>query len=225
MATEFKLPELGEGVEAADVVNVLVAKGDTVSKGQTVLEVESDKATVEVPSEVEGEVVELHISPGDTVTVGQLLLTVADGAPTEDSAPQPAPKPASASKSAASRASKSAASSGGGLIPFHVPELGEGVEGADIVSVLVAEGDPIEEGQSVLEVESDKATVEVPSSVAGVVKRLAVKAGETITVGQLVLEVEGSDAAATATPAPEEAPDAPAAGVPRAPGRPGRSRA
>ncbi len=89
MATEFKLPDLGEGVEAGDVVSVLVAEGDTIEVDQSVLELETDKALVEVPSSVAGTITEIHINAGDRVPVGSLLISVEEG---EQSAPSP-PEP------------------------------------------------------------------------------------------------------------------------------------
>ena len=97
MATEFKLPDLGEGVEAGDVVSVLVAEGDTVEIDQSVLELETDKALVEVPSSVAGTVTEIHISAGDRVPVGSLLISVEEGEQSAPSPPEPeaeAPTPA-----------------------------------------------------------------------------------------------------------------------------------
>ena len=97
MATEFKLPDLGEGVEAGDVVSVLVAEGDTVEIDQSVVELETDKALVEVPSSVAGTITKIHISAGDRVPVGSLLISVEEGEKSvpeepEAEAPTPAPK-------------------------------------------------------------------------------------------------------------------------------------
>ena len=97
MATEFKLPDLGEGVEAGDVVGVLVAEGDTVEIDQGVVELETDKALVEVPSSVAGTVTKIHISAGDRVPVGSLLISVEEGEKSVPTAPEPeaeAPTPA-----------------------------------------------------------------------------------------------------------------------------------
>ena len=80
MPTEFKIPELGENVSAGDVVRVLVKAGDTIEKDQPVLELETDKATIEVPSSVSGTIQEVKVKPGDKVKVGQVVLTLADGA-------------------------------------------------------------------------------------------------------------------------------------------------
>src|SRR5918994_4537499 len=90
MATEFKIPELAENVTAGDVVRTVVKPGDTLAKDQPVLELETDKATIEVPSDVEGTVKEIKVKPGDKVKVGQLILTVTDSAPAKtDQAPAP----------------------------------------------------------------------------------------------------------------------------------------
>jgi pyruvate dehydrogenase E2 component (dihydrolipoamide acetyltransferase) len=84
MPTEFKLPELGENITAGDVVRILVAPGDTIAKDQAVVELETDKATIEVPSSVAGTVEAIAVKPGDRINVGQVVLTVADGAPKSD---------------------------------------------------------------------------------------------------------------------------------------------
>ncbi|MEM1024520.1 MAG: 2-oxo acid dehydrogenase subunit E2 [Myxococcota bacterium] len=186
MAIEFKLPELGEGVESADIVNVLVREGDQIEEGQSVLEVESDKATVEVPSQVAGVVEKLHVTSGDSVSPGQLILTLSAGAA---DAPAPPPPP----------------SNGASDKVFSIPDIGEGVESADVVNVLVSVGEEVEAGQSVIEVESDKATVEVPSDVGGKVVEVLVSAGDSVTVGQAILRFEGGDRPAL-TPVPAAAP-------------------
>ena len=105
-------------------------------------------------------------------------------------------------------------------IEFKLPELGENIEAGDVVNVLVSAGDKVEKEQTVLELETDKATIEVPSSVSGVIKEVYVQAGQTIKVGQLVLTVEGSTAAAARQPEPETAPDAPHPEEPAAPEEP-----
>ncbi len=96
MATEFKLPDLGENIESADILSVLVAEGDTVRAEQTVLEIETDKATVEVPAPVAGTVTTIHVAPGDTVKIGAVLLTIdeAQAAPDHDAQPAETPDPA-----------------------------------------------------------------------------------------------------------------------------------
>jgi pyruvate dehydrogenase E2 component (dihydrolipoamide acetyltransferase) len=235
MTTEFKLPELGENVQAGDVINVLVTAGDTITENQPVLELETDKATVEVPSSVSGVIKTVHIKQGDTVKAGQVILTVeednashpaGDG---EAQAGQPATGQASEAQSqqeavapsqpttVAQQAEPEIASSSPPpptsspppspppspttpvTTEIKMPELGENVHSGTIVNVLIAVGDTIDPNQPLLEMETDKATVEVPSSVGGVVKAVHVKAGDTAQVGQTILTVE------TTTPAAEPA--------------------
>jgi pyruvate dehydrogenase E2 component (dihydrolipoamide acetyltransferase) len=221
MTTEFKLPELGENVQAGDVINVLVAVGDTVAPDQPVLEIETDKATVEVPSSVSGVVKAIHVKAGDTIKVGQLILTVEEdgGAPADRPArqptlaPQPEPAPPQEEPPPATPTEPPVASSprptatAPVISEFKLPELGENVQSGTIVNVLVAEGDTIVQDQPVLEIETDKATVEVPSIVSGVVKEIHVKQGDTAQVGQPILTVETT--APTVEPVSQPAPPAP----------------
>ena len=93
MAVEFKLPDLGENIESGDVINVLVAVGDTLAEDQPVIELETDKAVIEVPSPVSGVVRQVHVQAGDKASVGQLILTVEAETPTTPPQPQ-TPSPA-----------------------------------------------------------------------------------------------------------------------------------
>ena len=88
MATEFKLPELGENIESADVANVLVKEGDTVKKDQAIIEIETDKATIEVPSTVEGTITKLLVKSGDKVKVGSVVMVVDEGGSTAENRPE-----------------------------------------------------------------------------------------------------------------------------------------
>ena len=209
---EFKLPELGENIEQGDLVRLMVAPGAAVSAGQSVMELETDKAVVEVPSSVSGTVQEIRVKEGDKIKVGQVIFTV-DGAeakakasavPSQAATPAPAPKekPAApaASKEVAAAPSQPAASSAPSNTPggseFKLPELGENISQGDLVRLMVAPGVKVSEGQPVMELETDKAVVEVPSSVSGVVKEVKVKEGEKIKVGQVIFTLEGGAAAA-----------------------------
>ncbi len=212
MATEFKLPDLGENVEAGEVINVLVSVGDSLEEDQPVIELETDKAVIEVPSSVSGTIAEIRVSEGDTAAVGQVILTVEgsaggpgqkqeaparkDGTPAREvEAPQPpVPRqpPSPAGEAAASRP-----------IEVKLPALGEGIESGDIVAVLVSPGSDIAVDDPVLEIEIDKGVVEMPSPLAGKVTAVHVSEGDKAAVGQLVLTLE-SDA-----PAPESGPAEP----------------
>ena len=209
---EFKLPELGENIEQGDLVRLMVAPGAAVSAGQSVMELETDKAVVEVPSSVSGTVQEIRVKEGDKIKVGQVIFTV-DGAEAKAStAPSQAATSAAASppkekptapappKEVAAVPSQPAASNAPSSIPgaseFKLPELGENISQGDLVRLMVAPGTKVSEGQPVMELETDKAVVEVPSSVSGVVKEVKVKEGEKIKVGQVIFTLEGGAAAA-----------------------------
>jgi len=227
---EFKLPELGENIEQGDLVRLMVAPGASVSTGQSVMELETDKAVVEVPSSVSGTVQEIRVKEGDKIKVGQVIFTV-DGAeakgsskapasaaapaqvqekpaqqkPTEGaSAPAPtaAPSPATAPQTATPPAVSSASGAG----EFKLPELGENISQGDLVRLMVFPGAKVSEGQPVMELETDKAVVEVPSSIAGVVKEVKVKEGEKIKVGQVIFTLEGGPATPAETTSVRNAP-------------------
>jgi pyruvate dehydrogenase E2 component (dihydrolipoamide acetyltransferase) len=234
--TEFRIPELGENVKGGDVLRVLVKAGDTIATEQPVIELETDKATIEVPSSVAGTVAAVNVKPGDKVQVGQAILTLegdgAQPAPPPSGSQQPAPAAATSAQepvadqdpavgAAAPPAPASSASAtttpertSGGPVTFVVPQLGENVNGGDVLRVLVKVGDTLSVDQPVLELETDKATVEVPSSVAGTVKSVDVKAGDKVQVGQQILSVDGGAgrAAAPESTAPAQASPAPAPG-------------
>ena len=201
MATEFKLPELGENIESADVVNVLVKEGDVIKKDQAILEIETDKATIEVPSTIEGKITKVLIKTGDKVKVGAVILVVNAGESmveskivnksdikTENKTPQVKTEPEVEYKAAPSNSSGKKV-----LKEFHLPDLGENIESADVVNVLVKAGDIIEKDQAILEIETDKATIEVPSTLVGKVVEVLIKAGDKAKVGDVMIKVEAGD--------------------------------
>ena len=206
MATEFKLPELGENIESGDLVRLMIKPGASVIEGQPVMELETDKAVVEVPSSVSGRVREVRVKEGDKLRVGQVIFTVDNGAGTaqkveETSAPAgaqvnaptpPAMQPATQKiESTAGRAETPVAPSVGGASEFVLPELGENIDSGDLVRLMIKVGDRVSEGQPVMELETDKAVVEVPSTVSGVVRGVKVKEGSKIKVGQVIFTLEG----------------------------------
>jgi len=218
MATDVKLPELGEGVTEGELVKWLVQPGDSVKADQPIAEVMTDKATVEVPTPVAGTVKELKFKPGQVVKVDSVMITL-DGAGTGATAQPAASKPAPVATATA------AASNGGGAAtnnnsgaatPVKLPELGEGVTEGELVKWLVKPGDAVKADQPVAEVMTDKATVEVPTPIAGTVKELKFKAGEVVKVDSVMLILTASGAGATAAaPAaqPAAAKPAPAASM------------
>lgn len=220
MLKEFKLPELGENIESADVTNVLVKVGDTIELDQPVVEIETDKASVEVPSEVAGTVKEVKVKEGENVAVGSVLITVeseGSSAPAKEEKKEEAkPSAKTEDKKVETEPVKTESkpqTKSSGPVEFRLPELGENIESADITRVLVAVGDEIKLDQGVVEIETDKASVEVPSEVEGVVKEVKVKEGESAKVGDVLIIVDVSSSAPApkteepkAAPAKEEAP-------------------
>lgn len=209
MATkEIALPELGEGVTEGELVKFTVKVGDRIKADQTIAEMMTDKATVEVPSPAAGVVKELRAKDGDVISVGQVLIVIDDaGAAAGASAAAPA-KAASAPAAGASASAKPAAaaangtaSGGGGLRDVSLPELGEGVTEGELVKFTVRVGDSIKQDQTIAEMMTDKATVEVPSPFAGVVKALKAKEGDVVSVGQVLIQVEASGGAAASASA------------------------
>jgi pyruvate dehydrogenase E2 component (dihydrolipoamide acetyltransferase) len=202
---EFKLPELGENIEQGDLVRLMVAPGATVSAGQSVMELETDKAVVEVPSSVSGTVQEIKVKEGDKIKVGQVIFTV-DGAeakaPAQPAAQAPAPTPAPAAAAPAGPV----ATKSSGPSEFKLPELGENISQGDLVRLMIAPGTKVSEGQPVMELETDKAVIEVPSSVSGIVKEVKVKEGEKIKVGQVIFTLEGGAPAQAETSRARNAP-------------------
>ena len=210
MSTEFKLPELGENIESADVLNVLIKTGDKIEKDQGVIEIETDKATIEVPSTISGIVQNILIKSGDKVKVGQTLMVVqesgnsggnggsletakvekqaAEVKAVKENNKQKESAPQEKAETKVPSSSKDGAS-GTQLIEMKLPELGENIESADVLNVLVKVGDVIEKDQGILEIETDKATIEVPSILSGKVIEILIKAGEKAKLGQTLIKV------------------------------------
>ena len=216
---EALVPDIGDYSDIP-VIEVLVAVGDTVKKDQGLVTLESDKATMEVPSSVAGVVKEVKVKVGDNLSEGKVvaLIEVAGeeapaAAPPAKPAAAPAPVPAKAAAPAAASQSAPAAAApaaSGGPVEALVPDIGDYTD-IPVIEVLVAVGDTVKKDQGLVTLESDKATMEVPSSVAGVVKELKVKVGDTLSEGKVVaiIEAEGGGEAAAPTKADAEA--APAA--------------
>jgi pyruvate dehydrogenase E2 component (dihydrolipoamide acetyltransferase) len=213
--TEFKLPELGENIDQGDLVRLMIKPGVSITEGQPVMELETDKAVVEVPSSVTGTVQEVRVKEGEKVKVGQVIFTVENGAGAkvraieaaparEPKAPTPPPPPVEPARAAPrtpvatppppAPASAPPPPAPAGAAEFRLPELGENIEQGDLVRLMIAPGAKVSEGQPVMELETDKAVVEVPSSVSGVVKELRVKEGEKVKVGQVIFTLEGGTA-------------------------------
>ncbi|MDO7535654.1 2-oxo acid dehydrogenase subunit E2 [Acinetobacter pittii] len=212
---EVQVPDIG--VEKALVGEILVKVGEQIDVEQSIVVVESDKATVEVPSSVAGTVESIQVKEGDTVKEGVVLIQVkttsASSAPAEapastTAAPAAAPAPAQ-QETVATTATQS------GPVDINVPDLG--VDKAVVAEILVQVGDKVDVDQSLVVVESDKATVEVPSTVAGVVKAIHLQAGQQVSQGVLLATIEAEGQAPAAAPAAKaESAPAPQAAAPKA---------
>ncbi|KRC77768.1 dihydrolipoamide acetyltransferase [Achromobacter sp. Root83] len=220
---QIKVPDIGDFKEV-EVIEVLVAVGDTIKAEQSLITVESDKASMEIPASQGGVVKSITVKVGDKVAEGAVVLEVegGDAAPAQEEAPKagskadakPAakeePKQAAA---AAPKAEASAPAAATGPVEIEVPDIGDFKE-VEVIEVMVAVGDTIKAEQSLITVESDKASMEIPSSQGGVVKEVKVKVGDKVAKGSVVVVVEGAaqeGSAAAAPAAKAEAAAAPAA--------------
>ena len=209
---EVKVPDIGDFDEVG-VIEVLVKVGDTVKVEQSLVTVESDKASMEIPSSQAGVVKEIKVGVGDKVKEGSVLVVV-EGEGAAAAAPA-APAPAAAAPAPAAQAPAPAAAvpapAAGGSVTVEVPDIGDFDEVA-VIELLVKVGDTVKVEQSLVTVESDKASMEIPSSTAGVVEELLVKVGDKVSKGSALARVKSAGGAAVAAaPAPAAAAPAPAA--------------
>ncbi|MDP4301595.1 dihydrolipoyllysine-residue acetyltransferase [Leptothrix discophora] len=208
---EVKVPDIGDFKEVA-IIELLVKPGDTIKAEQSLITVESDKASMEIPSSHAGVVKELKVAMGDKVSEGTLLLLLEVAGAGAAAAPAAAPAaaaPATAAPVSAPVAAVAApAAAASGPIDIFVPDIGDFAEVA-VIELLVKPGDTVKAEQSLITVESDKASMEIPSSHAGVLKELKIKIGDKVSKGSLIAVIEGAGGGA--------APAAPAAAAPAAP--------
>jgi pyruvate dehydrogenase E2 component (dihydrolipoamide acetyltransferase) len=212
-AIEVKVPDIGD-YKDIPVIEVLVKAGDTVEKEQSLVTLESDKATMDVPSSAAGTVKEVKVKVGDNVSEGSLIVVLEGGeggaaekpaaSQANGAAAAPAPAPAAA-PAPAPAAAPAPASSGGGVQEVKVPDIGD-YKDIPVIEIAVKVGDRVEKEQSLVTLESDKATMDVPSSAAGVVKELKVKIGDTVSEGSVIVVIEAEGGAAAPAPAPAAAP-------------------
>ncbi|MDI9278472.1 pyruvate dehydrogenase complex dihydrolipoyllysine-residue acetyltransferase [Pantoea sp. EABMAA-21] len=204
VSKEVNVPDIGG--DEVEVTEILVKVGDKVEAEQSLLTVEGDKASMEVPAPFAGVVKEIKIATGDKVNTGSLIMIFeAEGA---------APAAAPAAKQEAAPAAAPAAA--GGAKDVNVPDIGG--DEVEVTEVLVKVGDKVTAEQSLIVVEGDKASMEVPAPFAGIVKELKVSTGDKVSTGSLIMvfEVEGAAPAAAAPAAKQEAAPAPAAAKPAA---------
>jgi len=191
MTQKINLPELGENISSADVVKILVKAGDVVEVNQVLMEIETDKATVELPSEYSGKITEVFVKEGEKVKPGQLIFAInSSSAAVKSEVKNENPVKQAKSDSNIPLAEKIQHEVSASLIDYKLPELGENISSATITKVLVKKGDKISTDQILFEIETDKATVEIPSEISGIIKEVKVKDGQTIRTGDVVLIVE-----------------------------------
>src|SRR5689334_2495030 len=233
---EIKVPDIGD-FKDVEVIEVLVKPGDRIAAEQSLLTVESDKASMEIPSSQAGVVKEMRVKLGDKVSEGSVVLTLeaeaagggvvaGEGDPPSQKTPSelsqpatastppgtppagtpPAASPAGTAAAPSPRPAAAAAPAGGGSVTVAVPDIGDFKDVA-VIEVMVKPGDMVKPEQGLITVESDKASMEIPSSAGGVVKEMKVKLGDKVSEGSsiLVLEGEGAGAAAPSAPAPAPA--------------------
>ena len=210
---EVQVPDIGDFDEVT-VIELMVKVGDTVKAEQSLITVESDKASMEIPSSTAGVVKEMRVALGDKVKQGSIVLVVeAAGAAAAPAAVAAATVAAPAPVAAAVATVSAPAASG--PVQVHVPDIGD-FKDVIVIEVMVKPGDAIKVEQSLITVESDKASMEIPSSHAGVLKELKVKVGDKVNIGDLLAVLEGTASAAApvlaaAVAAPVAAVSAPAA--------------
>ncbi|MFQ2177669.1 pyruvate dehydrogenase complex dihydrolipoyllysine-residue acetyltransferase [Aeromonas veronii] len=202
---DVHVPDIGD--DEVDVTEIMVAVGDMVEADQSIIAVEGDKASMEVPAPFAGRVVEIKVAAGAKVSTGSLVMVfeVAGAAPAVAAAPAQAAAPVAAAPVAA--AAKE----------VNVPDIGG--DEVEVTEIMVAVGDKVEADQSLIAVEGDKASMEVPAPFAGVVKEIKVKAGDKVSTGSLIMvfEVAGAAPAAAAAPVAQAAAPVTAAPVAAAP--------
>ena len=195
---EVNVPDIGS--DEVNVTEIMVKVGDSVEVDQSIINVEGDKASMEVPAPIAGVVKEILINVGDKVSTGKLIMKfeTASSAPVAAAAPAQTAAPVAATISA--------------IKDVNVPDIGG--DEVNVTEIMVAVGDTVSEDQSLITVEGDKASMEVPAPFGGVVKEILVKSGDKVSTGSLIMRFEVAGAApatATSAPAPQVASPAPAA--------------
>ncbi|CAH7224691.1 pyruvate dehydrogenase, E2 subunit [Vibrio chagasii] len=213
MAIEINVPDIG--ADEVEVTEILVSVGDKVEEEQSLITVEGDKASMEVPASQAGIVKEIKVAEGDSVSTGSLIMIFEAEAAGAPGAAEAAPAPAAEAAPVAAPVAAPAAAAAAAAAEFkevHVPDIGG--DEVEVTEIMVAIGDSVEEEQSLLTVEGDKASMEVPAPFAGTVKEIKIASGDSVSTGSLVMVFEVAGSAPAAAPAPAAA--APVAAAPAA---------
>ena len=206
MAFKFKLPDVGEGMAEGEIVKWLVAEGDTVEEEDSIVEIQNDKSVEEIATPVSGTIKKIMVEEGTVATVGQVIVEI--DAPGHEEDEEAGSVPATSPEAPAASA-PAPASSGTAFYQFKMPDVGEGMAEGEIVKWLVAEGDTVNEEDSVAEIQNDKSVEEIASPVSGTIKKILVEEGTVAMVGQALLEIDSPEHNTEgAAPAAQEAPAA-----------------
>ena len=192
MSKQIQIPDIGS--DEVTVTEVMVKVGDTIAADQSIISVEGDKASMEVPAPEAGVVKEVLVKVGDKVTTGTPMLVLASA---DAAAPAPAPEQAAPTPTAPAAAS---------LVEVNVPDIGS--DEVNVTDIMVKVGDRVEVDQSIINVEGDKASMEVPAPIAGVVKEILINVGDKVTTGKLIMKFAVADAAPAASTPAQDAPTA-----------------
>jgi pyruvate dehydrogenase E2 component (dihydrolipoamide acetyltransferase) len=214
----IKVPDLG-GADQVDVIEITVAVGDTVAQEDSLIVVEGDKASMDVPAPVAGKILSISVKEGDKVSegdvIGEIETDVAE-TPAEEPAVAPAKQEAAPAAEPVAEAPAAAASGEPKEETIQIPDLG-GADAVDVIEISVQPGDTVEEGDSLIVVEGDKASMDVPSPSAGTVVSIAVKEGDKVSTGDTLGVLKAVAAGGAAAPAAQAAAPAAAAPVESAP--------
>ncbi len=206
MSELIRVPDIGSG--EGEVIELMVKVGDRIEADQSLLTLESDKASMEIPAPKAGVIKSLKVKLGDRLKEGDELMELeVEGAAAAPEATAAAPAPAAAAPAAAPQAAPApaAAPAAATVQDIHVPDIGSSGK-AKIIEVLVKAGDTVEADQSLITLESDKASMEIPSPAAGVVESVVIKLDDEVGTGDLILKLKVAGAAAPAAPAQAAAP-------------------
>lgn len=212
----IKVPDIG-GAEGVEVIEISVKVGDVIAENDSIVVLETDKASMEIPASVGGKVVAIKVNLGDKVSEGAALIEVeAEGAGVATSGAAPAAEAAPAPAVAATPApTPAAAASASAEVTLSVPDIG-GAEGVEVIEISVKVGDEVAQGDSLIVLETDKASMEIPAETAGKILSIAVKVGDKVSQGSAIAVV-ASAGGAVAAPAPAVAAPAPAKAASAAP--------
>jgi len=203
--TEITIPDLG-GADAVEVIDILVKVGDTITADDALMTVESDKASMDIPAPFAGKIESILVKTGDSVAEGDAVFKLtSDGKAAEASADAPVAKNESTPPPSTTAEAAPVAKATSSDISVSIPDLG-GANDVEVIDLLVKVGDTVEADQSVITVESDKASMDVPTSVAGVIKAINVAIGDQVNEGDDIIVVTATSEAPTTKPSPASAP-------------------